>query len=334
MLPLGDGHHRHCCRVAERGNGGSGGNHALPGTWSGPARLGVPGSRGAPTLRMPSSTRSCRSSSPRGAPRGDRLSGEDSCGPGISVAEAVKRMIHKSASLSENARTRWLDERAACGDAAVGARSRVAIRPGSCERPTPLGLPRRSRAERSSVTGASSGIGRAVALKAAGSRRARRAGRALRRIACAAEGEIRAPRQAALVSYAADLSSTASTNELLSQLAAGGVGMTCYQQRRPQHFAAPSRIAAADARLRAHDGPELLRLGPAVSPSCRTCALASTATSSTFPSAGAQMSTPMFSAYVASKAALDAFTRVAASESPCDGVRFHHRLHAPWSGRR
>jgi NAD(P)-dependent dehydrogenase (short-subunit alcohol dehydrogenase family) len=39
-------------------------------------------------------------------------------------------------------------------------------------------------------------------------------------------------------------------------------------------------------------------------------------------SAGVQMGTPLFSAYIASKAALDAFTRVAASEASADGVRF------------
>jgi short-subunit dehydrogenase len=39
-------------------------------------------------------------------------------------------------------------------------------------------------------------------------------------------------------------------------------------------------------------------------------------------SAGVQMGTPLFSAYIASKAALDAFTRVAASETRDDGVLF------------
>ena len=39
-------------------------------------------------------------------------------------------------------------------------------------------------------------------------------------------------------------------------------------------------------------------------------------------SAGVQMGTPLFSAYIASKAALDAFTRVAAAEMRHTGVRF------------
>ena len=39
-------------------------------------------------------------------------------------------------------------------------------------------------------------------------------------------------------------------------------------------------------------------------------------------SMGVQMGTPLFSAYIASKAALDAFTRVAASEASRDGVPF------------
>jgi NAD(P)-dependent dehydrogenase (short-subunit alcohol dehydrogenase family) len=45
-------------------------------------------------------------------------------------------------------------------------------------------------------------------------------------------------------------------------------------------------------------------------------------------SAGVQMGTPLFSAYVASKAALDAFTRVAAGETRDDQVRFS-TVHMP-----
>ena len=45
-------------------------------------------------------------------------------------------------------------------------------------------------------------------------------------------------------------------------------------------------------------------------------------------SAGVQMGTPLFSAYVASKAALDAFARVAASETRDDGVLFS-TVHMP-----
>jgi NAD(P)-dependent dehydrogenase (short-subunit alcohol dehydrogenase family) len=45
-------------------------------------------------------------------------------------------------------------------------------------------------------------------------------------------------------------------------------------------------------------------------------------------SAGVQMGTPLFSAYVASKAALDAFSRVAAAEVRDDGVRFS-TIHMP-----
>jgi short-subunit dehydrogenase len=39
-------------------------------------------------------------------------------------------------------------------------------------------------------------------------------------------------------------------------------------------------------------------------------------------SAGVQMGTPLFAAYIASKAALDAFTKVAAAETENDGVHF------------
>jgi short-subunit dehydrogenase len=45
-------------------------------------------------------------------------------------------------------------------------------------------------------------------------------------------------------------------------------------------------------------------------------------------SAGVQMSSPLFSAYIASKAALDAFARVAANETRGDGVRFS-TVHLP-----
>ena len=45
-------------------------------------------------------------------------------------------------------------------------------------------------------------------------------------------------------------------------------------------------------------------------------------------SIGAQTNTPRFSAYVASKSALDAFSRSIASEIVDDNVSHHDRLHA------
>ena len=76
-------------------------------------------------------------------------------------------------------------------------------------------------------------------------------------------------------------------------------------------------------RLRAHDAAELLRRAEADPrlPAGHARA-ASRATSSTCSSIGVQTNTPRFSAYVASKSALDAFSRCAAPEVVGDNVKF------------
>jgi len=152
-------------------------------------------------------------------------------------------------------------------------------------------------------------------------------------IACAAGRRDPAPRRRAR-SYAADLSSTASTNELLSQLAAGGVVIDVlinnagrsirrsidessgrlhdYERTMALNYFGSVRLILAllpDMRARKHGHviKRFLRGRPDVD--------------------------PMFSAYVASKppSTLHAGRR---QRSPCRRRALHHRLHAPGSGRR
>lgn len=69
------------------------------------------------------------------------------------------------------------------------------------------------------------------------------------------------------------------------------------------------------ALVELHELPDRSETAPGATPPPIVTACSST-------TAGVQMGTPLFSAYIASKAALDAFTRVAASEASADGVRF------------
>jgi short-subunit dehydrogenase len=231
-------------------------------------------------------------------------------------------MIRKLRSLSENARTRWLDGARRMRDATVGA-VLTGGNPTWAMRATDPTRVTAALAGRSVlVTGASSGIGRAVALKAAeAGAHVVLVARSADRLRCL-EGEIRR-RGGRARSYAADLSSTASTNELLAQLAAGGVVIDVLVNNAGRSI----RRSIDESSDRLHDYERTmalnyfgsLRLILALLPDMRARKHGHVINVS---SAGAQMSTPMFSAYVASKAALDAFTRVAASEARVDGVRF------------
>lgn len=172
------------------------------------------------------------------------------------------------------------------------------------------------------ITGASSGIGRAVALKAAAAGASvilvARSDDKLRELKAVIEhngGKARA--------YSADLSSGASTGSLLAQLRADGVAIDLLVNNAGRSIR--RSVDASSARL--HDFERTmalnyfgsLRLILALLPGMRARKRGHIINVS---SAGAQMSTPLFSAYIASKAALDAFTRVAASEARHDGVRF------------
>lgn len=172
------------------------------------------------------------------------------------------------------------------------------------------------------ITGASSGIGHALALKlshvGAESILVARSRSKLQ----ALEAQIHAQGARARV-YVADLSSAASTETLLAELARDGVTVDVLINSAGRSIRRPIDRAYA----RAHDyertmainyfGAVRLMLG--LLPGMRERKRGHIVNVS---SAGVQMSSPMFSAYVASKAALDAFVRVAANEMRADGVRF------------
>jgi short-subunit dehydrogenase len=172
------------------------------------------------------------------------------------------------------------------------------------------------------VTGASSGIGRVVALKvgAAGGRVVLVA-RSLDKL-LELQGEIeRAGGRAA--PYEADLSSKDSTEAFLARLAADGVVVDVLINNAGRSI----RRSIADSAGRVHDYERTMalnylgavRLILGLLPGMRARQRGHVVNVS---SAGVQMSTPLFSAYIASKAALDAFARVAAVEAREDGVCF------------
>jgi short-subunit dehydrogenase len=172
------------------------------------------------------------------------------------------------------------------------------------------------------VTGASSGIGRAVALKAAAAGAevvlVARSEEKLRSVAL----DIACRRGVARI-YGADLSDDASARRLLQRLDKDGVHVDFLVNNAGRSIRRPVK----ESIDRLHDYERTmainyfgsLRLILGLLPSMRTRGGGHIVNVS---SAGAQMSTPLFSAYVASKAALDAFTRVAASETKNDGVSF------------
>jgi short-subunit dehydrogenase len=172
------------------------------------------------------------------------------------------------------------------------------------------------------ITGASSGIGRAVALKAADEGAvavlvARSADKLKALRACIEQRGGRA------LVYAADLSNAASIDALIAQLGRDAVTIDVLVNNAGRSIRRP----IDQAYDRVHDYERTmalnyfgaLRLILGLLPGMRARKHGHIINVS---SAGVQMSTPLFSAYVASKAALDAFTRVAAGETRDDGVRF------------
>jgi short-subunit dehydrogenase len=172
------------------------------------------------------------------------------------------------------------------------------------------------------VTGASSGIGRATALAAA--KAGARVVLVARRIEKlhALEREI-IERNGRASSYAADLGSAPSTEALLVQLAADGVTVDVLVNNAGRSI----RRAVEHSYARVHDyertmalnyfGSLRLILGLLPGMRARKCGRIVNISSS-----GVQMGTPLFSAYIASKAALDAFSRVVAGETRGDHIRF------------
>ena len=172
------------------------------------------------------------------------------------------------------------------------------------------------------VTGASSGIGRAVALKVA------EAGAIAVMVARSTDklSELQASieqRGGRALVYAADLSAATSVDALIARLAADGVVIDVLVNNAGRSIRRP--IDQAYGRVHDYERTMALnyfgalRLILGLLPSMRARKQGHVINVS---SAGVQMSTPLFSAYIASKAALDAFTRVAAGETRDDGVRF------------
>jgi short-subunit dehydrogenase len=172
------------------------------------------------------------------------------------------------------------------------------------------------------ITGASSGIGHALAIKLAdvGAETilVARSGTKLQ----ALRQQIQA-RGARTRVYVADLSSAESSEALLAELARDGVTVDVLVNNAGRSI----RRAIDQAYDRLHDYERTmainyfgsLRLTLGLLPGMRARRRGHVLNVS---SAGVQVSSPLFSAYVASKAALDAFARVAATETRGDGVRF------------
>src|SRR5262249_29569045 len=172
------------------------------------------------------------------------------------------------------------------------------------------------------VTGASSGIGRAVALKIAD------AG-ATAILVARSEAKLFElkteidKRRRHTRAYVADLSSGAETDALLAKLDADRVLVDVLINNAGRSIRRP--IHQSYARMHDYERTMALnyfgslRLILGVLPGMRYRKKGHIVNVS---SIGVQMGTALFSAYVASKAALDAFTRVAAAEARADGVLF------------
>jgi short-subunit dehydrogenase len=178
------------------------------------------------------------------------------------------------------------------------------------------------------VTGASSGIGRAVALRAAA------AGALVLLVARSQEklGELSAlieSRGGRARVYAADLSSATSCEALTTRLAKDGARVDVLINNAGRSI----RRAVCESYDRAHDYERTmalnyfgsLRLILALLPGMRARKRGHIVNVS---SVSVQTSTPLFAAYVASKAALDHFTRVTALEAGKDSVHFS-TVHMP-----
>jgi NAD(P)-dependent dehydrogenase (short-subunit alcohol dehydrogenase family) len=178
------------------------------------------------------------------------------------------------------------------------------------------------------VTGASSGIGRAIALKIADAGATvvlvARSEERLRDL----EHEILRGRGRAYV-YPADLSSPASAHALLARLEDDGVDVDVLINNAGRSI----RRTIDQSYDRMHDFERTmainyfgsLRLILSLLPKMRARRQGHVINVST---SGVQAGTPRFSAYIASKAALDAFTRIVSAEARGDGVRFS-TVHMP-----
>src|SRR5262249_28114829 len=175
---------------------------------------------------------------------------------------------------------------------------------------------------------ASSGIGLAVARKAAS------AGALALLVARSADKLAELEKELRLAGgqvacYVADLSSSESTEALLSRLRADAVSVDVLVNNAGRSI----RPAVDRSSERLHDYERTmalnyfgsLRLILGLLPGMRARRRGHVINVS---SAGVQIGTPLFSAYVASKAALDAFSRVAAAEARQDGIRFS-TVHMP-----
>jgi len=172
------------------------------------------------------------------------------------------------------------------------------------------------------ITGASSGIGHAVALKLIATRaQLVLVGRSEAKLE-ALQAEIRARGGDARI-YAVDLSKPAGVTELLTQLTRDRVRVDILINSAGRSI----RRSVAQAADRPHDYERTMainyfgavRLTLGLLPGMRQRKYGQVVNIS---STGAQMASPMFSAYVASKAALDAFTSIAGNELRSEGLSF------------
>jgi short-subunit dehydrogenase len=178
------------------------------------------------------------------------------------------------------------------------------------------------------VTGASSGIGRATALLAA------RAGAELVLVARSTDSLTELVQEIEKIgsrarAYPADLASQTSSDALLAQLASDKVAVDVLINSAGRSI----RRLVADASDRVHDYERTIainyigavRLTLGLLPGMRERKRGHVINVS---SSGVLVGAPMFSAYIASKAALDSFTRIAATEARGHGIRFTN-IHMP-----
>lgn len=172
------------------------------------------------------------------------------------------------------------------------------------------------------VTGASYGIGRSAALQVAAAGATTVVVARGEDLLAELVGEI-AGAGGTAYGYAADLSDMEAIDELTARLAADGLEVDVLINNAARSI----RRSIADSYDRFHDYERLMRLNyfgavrltMAVLPGMRERGDGHVVNVSTL---GVQTSTPLFGAYLASKSALEAFTRVAAAECLGDGVRF------------
>jgi NAD(P)-dependent dehydrogenase (short-subunit alcohol dehydrogenase family) len=178
------------------------------------------------------------------------------------------------------------------------------------------------------VTGASSGIGRAVAQKLADAgAKVILVARSEERLDALAQ-EITARGRWARA-YGVDLSSPVSTEAFLARMANDGVVVDILINSAGRSIRRP----VGESCARVHDYERTMainyfgsiRLILRLLPKMRARGSGHVINVST---AGVQVGTPWFSAYIASKAALDAFTRIAGTEAREDGVLFS-TVHMP-----